>query len=206
MDFPTPPPPRSADVRAGVHLSPLPGLGPPPPRRPVAGWAGRASGALLGLSHSCICPRPPPRRDKFNQQLLWPPEGPRCAVGWRGSGHSLPWPRGCRAELRTKHRPAPDNSRRAGTRSPPASSLSPNSPCPPHHSRAAETTTGPVSRGGRGQRSAGEGNRGGGQLYPRAQAPAPAPKTLPQPLPTPPRFPTSPRQPHQELRLGGGLV
>lgn len=124
-------------------------------------------------------------------------------MAWRGSGHPLPWPCGCRAELRTRHRPAPNDSRRAGTRSPPASSLSPNSPCPPHHSRAAETTTGPVSTGGRGQRSAGEGNRGGGQLYPRARAPAPAPKTLPQPLPTPPRFPTSPRQPHQELRLGG---
>lgn len=85
----------------------------------------------------------------------------------------------------------------------PTSSLSPNSPCPPHHSRAAETTTGPVSRGGRGQWSAGEGNGGGGRLYPRARAPAPAPKTPPQPLPTPPHFPMSPRQPHQELRLGG---
>ena len=112
--------------------------------------------SLAFHAHAFVHLRPPPSRDKFNQQLLWPPEGPRCAAGQREVTAPYHGPSGCRAELRTRRRPAPEDSRRAWTPVPhPVSSLSPDSPCPPHHSRAAETTTGPVSRGGRGQRSAG---------------------------------------------------
>ena len=113
--------------------------------------------SLAFHAHAFVHLRPPPSRDKFNQQLLWPPEGPQCAAGQREVTAPYHGPSGCRAELRTRRRPAPEDSRRAWTPVPhPVSSLSPDSPCPPHHSRAAETTTGPVSRGGRGQRSAGQ--------------------------------------------------
>lgn len=163
--------------------------------------------SLAFHAHAFVHLRPPPSRDKFNQQLLWPLEGPRCAAGEREVAAPYHGPRGCRAELSTRRRPAPDDSRRAWTPVPhPVSSLSPNSPCPPHHSRAAETTTGPVSRGGRGQRSAGEGKGGGGQLYPRARAPAPAPEIPATSSSYPSSFPMSSPQSHQELRLGGGLV
>lgn len=203
--------PLTPDFRPGA-LTPWRSLSPAwePPRggQLLGGQIEPRAPSLAFHTHAFVHLRPPPSRDKLNQQLLWPPEGPRCAAGRREVTAPYHGPSGCRAELRTRRRPAPDDSRRAWTPIPhPTSSLSPDSPCPPHHSRAAETTTGPVSRGGRGQRSAGEGKGGGGWLYPRAQAPAPAPETPPAATSSyPPRFPMSSPQSHQELRLGGGLV
>ena len=83
---------------------------------------------------------------------------------------------------------------------PAASSLSPDLPCPPHHSRAAETTTGPVSGGGRGALV----SRGGEDGW--TPEPRPCPSSLrPQPLPD--SLPTAQRGAEAGVRPGvkGGL-
>lgn len=198
--------PLTLDVRPGA-LTPWRSLSPAwdPPRggQLLGGQAEPQAPSSAFHAHAFVHLRPPPSRDKFNQQLLWPPEGPQCAAGCGGSGRPSPGPRGCRAEFRARHRPAPDDSRRPGPRSPPRFFPEPQLTLSTSSFQSCRDHSRTGQQGGRGQRSAGEGNGGGGRLYPRARAPAPAPNTPPQPLPTPPRFPTSPRQPHQELRLGG---
>lgn len=191
--------PLTPDVRPGA-LTPWRSLSqawdPPRGGQLLGGQAEPQAPSSAFHAHAFVHLRPPPSRDKFNQQLLWPPEGPRCAAGWRGSGRPLPRPRGCRAEFRTRHRPVPDDSGEPGPRSPahffsePQLTLSTSSfqSCRDHNRTGQQGREGAaVSRGGERRWGAAVPQSPG--PCPSSQDPAPTsshPSTLPNVPPTTP--------------------